>query len=160
MRTSTPTLLHTAVKCNAAKPSIFHRTHRMRGKDEGGHQGHATRHQLATHFKVQNRHEAMQNDVDQMISQRVGFSKPIVPSEGEDGERPVTLVTLLLAHWRSPKVIGKQVLQWDVRSEIAIIHDCCDVVKDEVAGQRIPIDDRANQKEARVHQPPSPVEDR
>ena len=69
-------------------------------------------------------------------------------------------MTLLLAHWRSPKVIGKQVLQRDVRSEIAIIHDCCDIVKDEVAWQRIPVDDRTNQKEARVHQPPSPVEDR
>ena len=116
----------------------------MRSKDEGGHQGHATRHQLAAHFKVQNRHEAMQNDVDQMISQWVGFSKPIVPSEGEDGERPVTLVTLLLLQMCSPKVIGKKVFQRNVRSEIAIIHDGCDVVKDEIARQRVPVDDRAN----------------
>ena len=48
----------------------------------------------------------MKKHVNQMITQGIRFSQPVIPAEREDRQRPVALVTLLFGHWRAPEVVG------------------------------------------------------
>ena len=69
-----------------------------------------------TDFEVERRHQAVENNVDKVVAQRLHFAPPVIEAERQHCQRPVAFVALLFAHWGAPEVIQQQVAKGNVRS--------------------------------------------
>ena len=85
-----------------------------------------------------------------MVADGVVLAEVVVPSESQHGQRPVALVTLLLGHRRAPEVVGEEVLDGDMRPQVAVVHDGRDVVEDELAVEAVPVDGQTEKEQCRV----------
>ena len=82
-----------------------------------------------------------------MVADGIEPAEGVVPPEGEDGERPVGLVTPLLGHGRAPEVVLEELRPWHVRPEVLVLLDGSHVVKNEVAAERVPVEAHADHEQ-------------
>lgn len=118
-----------------------------RGETDRPRQGEAL-----AETKIKHGHHTVEYDVDQMVADRVESPQPVVPAEGEDREGTVGLVTLLLGHGRAPEVVLEESGPGDVGPEVLVLLDGGHVVENEITGERVPVEDHAQQKETSLDQ--------
>ncbi len=131
----------------------------MNGEDEGGDNGRvitrmAVSGHLATELVVEQGDDGVQQHIDGVEAH--GMVRParlvVVPPEGEHGEGSVAFVTPFGVDGCTPKVVAPQLQGRDVISEVLVVPDGRDVVEDQVARQRIPVDCQRQQEEGRAYQ--------
>lgn len=74
----------------------------------------------------------MENNIDKVVTDWVEAPESKIPAEGQDCQGSVRLVTLLPGHGGSPKIIPEKIFEWNMRSQVFVVSDGCDIVKDEL----------------------------
>jgi len=98
----------------------------MNGEQKAGHErnvGLAADDRLADCQYEDGSHAGVQQDVGEMVAERIEAREKVVETERQNAERPVGLVWAAVSQWSAPEVIDQQVPQRRVGQQVHVLHD-------------------------------------
>jgi len=127
-------------------------SHRVQSEEQRRHQADGRRRHFSADVEVEDTDDAMEDDVDEMEADGIETSDGKVPPKSQNRQGPVRLVALLAVHRGAPEVVPEKIPDRNVRPEVLVVPNCCDVIEHEFSGQGVPVESDASEEQTRLDQ--------